>query len=47
MKLAIILEGVHARSLAGQAAGPGYEIVGAAVPVLSARGMRQLRADAM
>jgi aminoglycoside phosphotransferase (APT) family kinase protein len=47
MKLAIILEGVHARYLAGQAAGPGYETVGAAVPVLSARGMRQLRADAM
>jgi aminoglycoside phosphotransferase (APT) family kinase protein len=44
MKLAVILEGVHARYLAGQAAGPGYDTVGAAVPVLTARGLRQLRA---
>ena len=47
MKLAVILEGVHARYLAGQAAGPGYETAGAAVPVLAARGLRQLRAAAM
>jgi aminoglycoside phosphotransferase (APT) family kinase protein len=47
MKVAVILEGVHARYLAGQGAGPGYDAVGAAVPVLTARGMRQLRADAM
>jgi aminoglycoside phosphotransferase (APT) family kinase protein len=44
MKLAVILEGVHARYLAGQAAGLGYDTAGAAVPVLAARGMRQLRA---
>jgi aminoglycoside phosphotransferase (APT) family kinase protein len=47
MKIAVILEGVHARYLAGQAAGPGYDAVGAAVPVLVARGMRQLRAAVM
>ena len=44
MKLAVILEGVHVRYLAGQAAGPGYDTAGAAVPILAARGMRQLRA---
>jgi aminoglycoside phosphotransferase (APT) family kinase protein len=47
MKIAVILEGVHARYLAGQAAGPGYDTVGAAVPVLVARGMRQLHAGVM
>jgi aminoglycoside phosphotransferase (APT) family kinase protein len=47
MKIAVILEGVHARYLAGQAAGPGYDAVGAAVPVLVARGLRQLRAGVM
>jgi aminoglycoside phosphotransferase (APT) family kinase protein len=45
MKLATILEGVHARYLAGQGGGPGYGTVGAAVPVLVSRGIRQLRAD--
>jgi aminoglycoside phosphotransferase (APT) family kinase protein len=43
-KLAVILEGVHARHLSGQAAGPGYATAGAAVPVLVARGLRQLSA---
>ena len=43
MKLAVILERVHARYLAGQAAGPGCDTAGAAVPVLAARSMRQLR----
>jgi aminoglycoside phosphotransferase (APT) family kinase protein len=47
MKIAVILEGVQARYLAGQAAGPGYDTAGAAVPVLVARGMRQLRAAVM
>ena len=44
MKLAVILEGVHARHLTGQASGPGYATAGAAVPVLVARGLRQLTA---
>ncbi len=47
MKLAVILEGVHARFLAGQGAGPGYRTAGGAVPVLAARGLRQLRAAVM
>jgi aminoglycoside phosphotransferase (APT) family kinase protein len=47
MKLAVILEGVHARYLAGQAPAPGYETVGAAVPTLVARSVRQLNASAL
>jgi aminoglycoside phosphotransferase (APT) family kinase protein len=47
MKLAVILEGVHTRYLAGQGAGPGYDTAGAAVPVLVSRGLRQLRGVAM
>ena len=43
-KLAVILEGVHARYLNGQASGPGYATAGQAVPVLVARGLRQLSA---
>ncbi len=39
MKLAVICEGVHARYLGGQTVGPGYEGVGAAVPLLAARGL--------
>jgi aminoglycoside phosphotransferase (APT) family kinase protein len=46
MKIAVILEGVHARYLSGQSAGPGYDTAGAAVPVLVARGLRQLLAAA-
>jgi aminoglycoside phosphotransferase (APT) family kinase protein len=42
MKLAVILEGVHARHLAGQTVGDGYETAGIAVPVLVARGLRTL-----
>jgi aminoglycoside phosphotransferase (APT) family kinase protein len=42
MKIAVILEGVHARYLSGQAAGPGYATAGAAVPVLAGRALRQL-----
>jgi aminoglycoside phosphotransferase (APT) family kinase protein len=42
MKLAVILEGVHARYLFGRTVGDGYDTAGAAVPVLIARGLRQL-----
>jgi aminoglycoside phosphotransferase (APT) family kinase protein len=42
MKIAVILEGVHARHLSGQAAGPGYDTAGAAVPVLVTRALKQL-----
>lgn len=42
MKLAVILEGVHARYLGGQTISPGYESVGAAVPVLAARALALL-----
>jgi aminoglycoside phosphotransferase (APT) family kinase protein len=42
MKLAVICEGVHARYLGGQTVGPGYEKVGPAVPMLAARGLREL-----
>jgi aminoglycoside phosphotransferase (APT) family kinase protein len=45
-KLAVILEGVHARCLGGQGSGPGYATAGPAVPVLVARAMRQLSAAA-
>jgi aminoglycoside phosphotransferase (APT) family kinase protein len=43
MKLAVILEGVHARYLGGQTVGDGYESAGQAVPYLVAKGLRQLR----
>jgi aminoglycoside phosphotransferase (APT) family kinase protein len=42
MKLAVILEGVHARYLGGQTVGGGYELAGAAVPALVARALRLL-----
>jgi aminoglycoside phosphotransferase (APT) family kinase protein len=42
LKLAVILEGVHARYLAGQTHGQGYELAGDAVPVLAARGIQLL-----
>jgi aminoglycoside phosphotransferase (APT) family kinase protein len=38
-RLAVILEGVHARYLAGQSAGEGYDRVGASVPRLVARAL--------
>ena len=41
-KLAIILEGVHARHLGGRTVGEGYDKVAGAVPVLVARGLRAL-----
>jgi aminoglycoside phosphotransferase (APT) family kinase protein len=42
MKLGVILEGVHSRYLGGKAVGEGYDLVGGAVPVLAARGLRLL-----
>jgi aminoglycoside phosphotransferase (APT) family kinase protein len=42
LKLAVILEGVHARYLSGTTVGGGYDSAGPAVPVLVARGLRQL-----
>lgn len=42
MKLAVILEGVHARYLGGQSLGEGYESAEPAVPILAARGLRTL-----
>lgn len=42
MKLAVILEGVHARYLGGQTISDGYEDAGAAVPALVATGLRAL-----
>ena len=44
MKLAVILEGVHARYVGGHTVSGGYEGVGAAVPALVARGLRSLPA---
>lgn len=38
MKLAVILEGVHARFLDGRTVGPGYELAGPAVPGLVRHG---------
>jgi aminoglycoside phosphotransferase (APT) family kinase protein len=40
MKLAVILEGVHSRYLSGTSVSDGYAGVGAAVPLLVARGLR-------
>jgi len=42
MKLAVISEGIHARYLGGQTVGPGYDRVAPAVPLLAARGLREL-----
>ena len=42
MKLAVILEGVHARYLGGQTISDGYEGAGAAVPALVATGLRAM-----
>lgn len=43
MKLAVILEGVHARYLSGKTVGEGYGQVARAVPVLTARALSFLR----
>ena len=42
-KLAVILEGVHARYLAGKSMGEGYDRVGPAVPLLVERALSRLR----
>jgi aminoglycoside phosphotransferase (APT) family kinase protein len=42
MKLAVILEGVHARYQGGHTISDGYENAGKAVPFLVARGLRHL-----
>jgi aminoglycoside phosphotransferase (APT) family kinase protein len=42
LKLAVILEGVHARYLNGQTVSGGYERAGQAVPALVARGLAEL-----
>ena len=41
-KLAVILEGVHARYLAGTSMGEGYDRVGPAVPLLVERALARL-----
>ncbi|MCW2548687.1 MAG: acyl-CoA dehydrogenase, partial [Mycobacterium sp.] len=46
MKLGVILEGVHARFLAGSTVGEGYDSVASSVPLLTARGLRLLASDA-
>lgn len=42
-RLAVILEGVHARYLAGKSMGEGYDRVGPAVPLLVERALSRLR----
>ncbi|MEV0274053.1 phosphotransferase family protein [Hamadaea sp. NPDC050747] len=42
-KIAVILEGIHFRHLAGQTVGTGFDQVGAMVPHLVAAGLRQMR----
>ena len=41
-RLAVILEGVHARYLAGKSLGEGYDRVGPAVPLLVERALAHL-----
>lgn len=42
MKLAVISEGIQARYLGGKTVGPGYDLVGPAVPLLAERGLDAL-----
>ncbi|NUR69874.1 MAG: phosphotransferase family protein [Hamadaea sp.] len=42
-KIAVILEGIHFRHLAGQTVGSGFDQVGAMVPGLVTAGLRQMR----
>jgi len=44
LKLAVIAEGIHARHLAGQTVGAGYDAVGSAVPALVRAGLDTLTA---
>jgi aminoglycoside phosphotransferase (APT) family kinase protein len=41
-KIAVIAEGIHARHLAGQTVGDGFETVGAAVPELVVAGLHAI-----
>ncbi|MCM3922225.1 phosphotransferase family protein [Frankia sp. AiPs1] len=41
-KLVVIAEGIHARHLAGNTVGEGFDLVGQAVPALAAGGLRAL-----
>jgi aminoglycoside phosphotransferase (APT) family kinase protein len=41
-KLAVILEGIHYRWTLGQTLGPGFDRIGAVVPVFIDRGLRKL-----
>jgi aminoglycoside phosphotransferase (APT) family kinase protein len=43
LKLAVIAEGIHARYLAGQTVGSGFDAVGSAVPALLRAGLDTLR----
>jgi aminoglycoside phosphotransferase (APT) family kinase protein len=45
-KLAVVLEGIHARYQQGQTVGEGFEQEGQAVPTLVARAHQVLDADA-
>jgi len=45
-KLAVVLEGIHARHLAGNTVGVGFDRYGDAVPVLVGAGLRRLAAGA-
>jgi len=42
-KIAVIAEGIHARFVAGQTVGEGFETVGRAVPDLASAGLRAVR----
>jgi aminoglycoside phosphotransferase (APT) family kinase protein len=46
-KLAVIVEGIHARFLQGKTVGEGFEEIGSAVPVLIARAHRMLDQEAL
>jgi hypothetical protein len=46
VKLAVVLEGIHARYLQHQTVGEGFEQEGQAVPTLAARAHQVLDADA-
>jgi aminoglycoside phosphotransferase (APT) family kinase protein len=43
-KLAVIVEGILARHLAGETVGDGFELIGEIAPVLAAHGLEQVRA---
>jgi aminoglycoside phosphotransferase (APT) family kinase protein len=45
MKLAVVLEGVHARYVGGHTVSAGYEGVGDAIPALVAQGLRRTESE--